>query len=432
MLPHSHTLLHAGIERRPAHFVSFLTYLSVTIITTGALIISTYYADLLLIYSLIILVIFLMLFIRYRTVAAERKYATLQLERLMHHPMQLEDNMSGMLTGIFERVTDGLIAFDREGIITYINKPAADMNRCRLDDMMGASLCESFPLTGESVFRKNFFRAIQTQQQVAFEMFATGCDCWFECFMYPGIDGLSLIFRDVTTRQQARQSIDESNEAMRSLVSHLQVLREEDRYIMAREIHDELGQQLTGIKLALRWLAKKTATEEPELLLQKINDAIKMLDETIHAVRRIASDLRPSILDNLGLVPAIEWQSQDFEKRSGIPTNFYTEIDEVLLDKQISTGIFRICQEALTNIARHAEASYVHIMLLPLRDGIVLQVMDDGNGFDKTKVSESHTTLGLLGMKERAINMGGLLDITTAIGSGSILSLRIPTGSSVK
>ena len=217
-----------------------------------------------------------------------------------------------------------------------------------------------------------------------------------------------------------------SNKELRALASHLTNVREEERAAMAREVHDELGQQLTGLKMDLSLMVKKSSQESKEWLKERMECTLGLLDTTIRTVRKIASELRPSILDDLGLVAALEWQAQEFGKRMGIPTSFETNGDDFDLSAAVYIGLFRICQESLTNVARHAAAKRVWISLVGDKKQVILAIRDDGRGIDPQKLNGKEKTLGLLGMKERALMMGGVLTIDSEAGEGMTVYVKIP------
>ena len=215
-----------------------------------------------------------------------------------------------------------------------------------------------------------------------------------------------------------------AEEALRDLSAHLQEVREEERINIAREIHDELGQQLTGIKMDVTWLSKKVPLHE-ETLKQKLHDVLRMLDGAVKTIRRISTELRPSVLDDLGLVAAMEWQSQEFETRSGIVTEFESQISDISVPPNIATGLFRIYQESLTNVARHAHARKVSSSIRLNENKIILKVSDNGKGFEVNKIGNKKT-LGLLGMKERTVMMDGACEITSEPGKGTTVHVEVP------
>ncbi|HKB45247.1 MAG TPA: response regulator [Chitinophagaceae bacterium] len=228
---------------------------------------------------------------------------------------------------------------------------------------------------------------------------------------------------DISARKQAEKEMQQLNSELRRLSAHLQNVREEEQTRIAREIHDELGQQITGLKMDLNWLKKKlTSNTEPMAMQEKISSMNELLDKTIQTIRKIASELRPSILDDLGLYAALEWQSQEFEKRFNIPVQFSTEVNQLEIAPAVASGLFRIYQESLTNVARHAEAKKI-VASLQLKDkNLVLTVTDDGKGF---VANDDKKTLGLLGMKERALTMGGKIEIKSEPGKGTTVIITV-------
>jgi PAS domain S-box-containing protein len=234
----------------------------------------------------------------------------------------------------------------------------------------------------------------------------------------------------ITERKKAEALLSQSYHDIRELASHLQDIREEERASIAREIHDELGQQLTGLKMDLSWMSKRKTMQEDNELRQKAIATMSLLDTTIMTIRRISTDLRPSILDDLGLVAAIEWQCQEFERRSGIRTEFACTLTDFHYSPAIAIGLFRICQESLTNVARHAAATHIFMSLQEeINEYILLIIEDNGKGFE-VEVTGSNKTLGLLGMKERALMMGGEFKIDSEAGRGTTLLVTVPLNTS--
>lgn len=233
-----------------------------------------------------------------------------------------------------------------------------------------------------------------------------------------------VLSNDVTEQIRTADKLKKSYDEIRGLASHLQDVREEERAWIAREIHDQLGQQLTGLKMDFSWLKRKMV-EEDEFTRERITNSLSLLDETIRTVRRIVTEIRPGILDDLGLIPAIEWQAEEFQKRFSIPTHFITDVDKASFPAGVSIGLFRICQESLTNIARHAFASKINIALSQEAENILLRIDDNGKGFQAEK-SGDQKTLGLLGMKERALMMGGKFQIESSKGKGTSVFVTVP------
>jgi signal transduction histidine kinase len=228
----------------------------------------------------------------------------------------------------------------------------------------------------------------------------------------------------VKERTRAEQEARDSREQLRALTSHLQSVREDERTNVAREIHDELGQMLTGIKIDVSWVAGRLSADQ-DALRTKIRTIGTLIDATIQSVRRIASALRPGLLDDLGLIAAIEWQVQEFQSRTGTPTRLTAEPSEIEPDRECSTAIFRILQEALTNVIRHAEATAVHITLKADAARLIMEVIDNGKGIAQHALADRHS-LGLLGMRERALALGGTVAFRGRPGQGTTVTVVMP------
>ncbi len=242
--------------------------------------------------------------------------------------------------------------------------------------------------------------------------------------MYEGKMVWLGLANDVTEKHKARELLQKSYEEIRQLASNLQSIREDERTNIAREIHDELGQQLTGLKMDIHWLSRKVKNADDEIN-EKMKESIDLINATITSVRKIATDLRPSILDDLGLPAALEWQGEEFEKRSGTKVKFINKAGDMEVRPEVATAIFRIYQELLTNIARHANAGLVTAMLDMEGNILRVSIKDDGVGFNTSTISNKKT-LGLLGIKERTLLMGGTYEIKTEPGKGSETIISIP------
>ncbi|HMH22843.1 MAG TPA: PAS domain S-box protein [Puia sp.] len=234
---------------------------------------------------------------------------------------------------------------------------------------------------------------------------------------------LIIIGLDISERKKAEEELSQANEQLRDLSVHLQNIREDERKRIALEIHDELGQQLTALKMDLSWAIKKTTSEG--IIYPKLSGMNMLIDQTIASVRRISSELRPSILDDLGLAEALDWQSVEFAKRYRIRTNFHSNLNELKLNPNIVTGLFRIYQESLTNVARHAQAKTVVSSLDLVEGQLILKIADDGSGFD-TQTVENKGTFGLIGIKERTLMMGGAYTISSSPDKGTMVTISIP------
>jgi signal transduction histidine kinase len=226
-------------------------------------------------------------------------------------------------------------------------------------------------------------------------------------------------------RKRAEEKLRESHEQLRALSVYLQYVREEERTRIAREVHDELGQALTSLKLDLSWLlGRQPAGQRP--LHDKIKAMSRHIDTTIHTVRRIATELRPGILDDLGLVAALEWQANDFQGRTGIECDVASTLrDDMPLDADLNTAFFRIFQETLTNIMRHANATQVVVRSSEEQGSVLLTVKDNGRGITAAEINDTRS-IGLVGMGERAALLGGAVTFQSEPGQGTTVTVRIP------
>ena len=234
---------------------------------------------------------------------------------------------------------------------------------------------------------------------------------------------ISLLFRRFEKARLTVELMNAEKKALRNLSAHLESVREDERMRIAREIHDELGQVLTALKMDLAYLTAKKADLS---LDEKTKPMLEMIDSTIQTVKRISSELRPGVLDDLGLIAAIEWQACEFQKRTGIQCDISFSPKHIILDKDRSTTIFRIFQEAVTNVIRHAEATRVSVRLEEKNGQILLCVDDNGIGVTEEQIS-SPGSFGLIGIRERAHFAGGKVKINGAPNRGTSLEVIIPS-----
>ncbi|HEM49568.1 MAG TPA: PAS domain S-box protein, partial [Caldithrix sp.] len=228
-------------------------------------------------------------------------------------------------------------------------------------------------------------------------------------FEYNGRPAIISVVRDITKRSQANIELNKSREQLRSLALRLQNIREEERSMIAREIHDELGQLLTVLKIQISLISKKLPPNQTSLQ-ERVESSIQFIDQAVKSIQKITTQLRPGILDELGLIAAIEWQAREFEKQTGIQCDCTLPKETINLDPKHSTALFRITQEALTNAARHSFAERVSIYLKEEDDRLVLEITDNGKGIHQAQINNPNS-LGLLGIKERAMVFGGKVTI---------------------
>ena len=234
---------------------------------------------------------------------------------------------------------------------------------------------------------------------------------------------------EIIERQRVEDALRAGERQLRDLTAYLQSVREEERKYLARELHDELGQQLTALKMDLSWLAEKSAAQNDSAqrtIAEKSKTMIAAVDEAMNATRRIVGELRPAALDELGLEAAVEWLAQDFQKRTNIVCSLETDFDERELNQNLTTTMFRIVQECLTNIIRHASATRANIRLKKANGDLLLEVEDDGRGINESDASAAHS-FGILGMRERALLLGGTIKIERRdAAQGTRVVVRIP------
>jgi signal transduction histidine kinase len=234
--------------------------------------------------------------------------------------------------------------------------------------------------------------------------------------------------RDIQEQRERERELQESHQQLRDLAARLVEIREEERGTMAREIHDVLGQSLSALRIDLAWIKDGLAPLSPEIG-ERIREMVANLDTTLDTMRELSTRLRPSVLDDLGLGAAIEWQVSEFARRTEIRCDLTMGEDGVEIDRSRDIAIFRILQEALTNVSRHAEASRVQVQLSREEGDLILEIEDDGRGAGMEDLS-GHLALGVLGMRERARGMGGVISIHPGARGGTVVTLKVPVGGS--
>jgi PAS domain S-box-containing protein len=339
---------------------------------------------------------------------------------------------------LLESTGEGIYGIDRQGRCTFINSAAARMLGSLPEALLGQDMHErihhSFP--DSTTYPRATCRIQKTLEggkgcKVDDEVYwrKDGTAFPVEYSSFPIIEdnqiiGAVVVFLDITERKRAEQQLTLSHDQLRKLTARLESVREEERILIAREIHDELGQALTGVKLELCLLHDQIAEVSP-MMRKKLESISTLVDGTIQSVQRIATELRPVVLDQLGLIPAIEWQAHEFQARTGIQCTLDVYLRAVTLSHAGSTAMFRIFQEILTNVARHAQASVVHITLQEQAGSLVLDVRDNGRGVTDAELADPHS-LGLVGMRERALLLGGETIFTGSPGTGTAVRVRIP------
>jgi signal transduction histidine kinase len=238
-------------------------------------------------------------------------------------------------------------------------------------------------------------------------------------------DANRRLTKEVDFRARTERELRSSRERVRNLSTHLQETIEEERIRISRELHDELGQSLTGMRMQLGWMESRL-NEDGAGVLETCRSMTALLDQTIASIKRVCAELRPSIMDDLGLSATLEWLAEDFESRTGIRTSVNVDPPDIFGDARHSIAIFRITQEALTNVARHARATEVAITLRGRKDELVLDVRDNGRGIEKGDLQRTRS-FGVLGIQERVSLLGGSFSIQGLPGQGTSLHVRLPS-----
>ncbi|MGE3510884.1 MAG: sensor histidine kinase, partial [Vicinamibacterales bacterium] len=234
-----------------------------------------------------------------------------------------------------------------------------------------------------------------------------------------------IALHDVSERVRAEDELRRSQERYRRLANRTRHVREEERARLSRDLHDRLGQALTGLKMDLAWLLALCERFEPSTARSTIAGMMDRIDTTIAVVRRISADLRPGVLDRLGLQAAIEWRAREFERQTGVRCRVGTAGEVPSLDERQSTELFRILEELLTNVSRHAKATRVRIVMKGHRGKFALQVYDNGRGIAPDAV-EGEYSIGLIGMRERATLLGGTMTLGRGRRGGTMAVVRVP------
>lgn len=363
---------------------------------------------------------------------SERRLAEEQLDRLHHHN-QVVLNSAG----------EGIYGVDREGRLTFVNPAAAKMFGWEAQALIGQSLhalvyqtdpsgrpiiehpCPIVETITGGELREHVDSTFWRKDGTGFpvEYVSTPIQERGE------IVGAVVVFKDTTERKRAEAQLQDSLRRLRKLSGRLEGIREEERGRIARELHDELGVGLTCLKIDLSRLGgligERLEPRDRAKVDEKVRGMKEQVDTTITSVQRIVAELRPGVLDDLGLVAAIEWQCLDFQRRTGITCCCTMSHEDLRVDPEYATAVFRICQEALTNVTRHAQATEVQVRLEDEGIGLMLQVRDNGRGIPHGRLADAKS-FGLLGMRERAGLLGGDVQITSAEGEGTTIVLRLP------
>ena len=325
---------------------------------------------------------------------------------------------------IMERISDGFIALDNDWIITYANNKASLILERENNELIGKNIWTFYPESRNKPTLAALDRTKLAQVHETYSIFYEDISRWFEYQVYPSKDGLSIFFRDITKKKKTHLEIEEYQQKLKQLAIYQQELIEEERTRISREIHDELGQQMTALKYDIAWLNREYSDKD-KYISEKVHSMNKLTNETLSSIRRISSNLRPRILDDLGLNATVEWYILAYQRNTDINVLFQSNLDDLQFDKDISISIYRIIQESLTNVARHSKASHVILTLNYTNNELILEIKDNGIGFCLIK-SEKSLTMGIFGIKERVEIMNGQFNITSEPNLGTTIIVKVP------
>jgi PAS domain S-box-containing protein len=340
------------------------------------------------------------------------------------------------LMNVYENSPDALVVLDKDCQIEYANKIAEKLSGVSLKELKGKKCYEvihSNVSICDGCMVEKVMETKAMKSRIKHEVTAKGVENWLWQIWYPllnsdgKVENIVEIAKDITDQKKSEEKLRKSHEELRNLSTHLQTVREDERTNIAREIHDELGQSLTVLKIDLSNLSKKLPQNEKSLL-EKIKKMSKCIDDSIKSIQIISENLRPRLLDDLGIIPAIEWYLKEFQAHTGIKckvsfNNFNP--DNFVLDNDRSIVIFRIFQETLTNVARHADATQISVNLKKRHSKLTLTIKDNGKGITTEQIL-STCSFGIIGMRERCNFAGGKIKINGVANIGTTVKVTIP------
>jgi len=351
------------------------------------------------------------------------------------------DEATKRLAAVVETAMDPIITVDDAQRIVLFNQAAERAFGCPRREAFGDPIERFIPARFRAAHRAHIERFRRTgvttrrmgDQNVLWALRADGSEFPIEASIsQTGSEThhfYTVILRDITRRKAFEDALRRQQDELRELSARVLEAREEEKTLIARELHDELGQLLTALKMDVAWLRDHLPNAAPETR-RKVEQMNAVLDQTVGSVRRISADLRPLMLDDLGLADAASWLVEDFSRRSGIDCALELPLDGGFdaLERGISTALYRALQESLTNIGRHAQAKRARIALRLEAGAVLLEVEDDGRGIEAEDIAKPRS-LGLKGMRERALYLGGSLEVARAASGGTRLRLQLPLAS---
>lgn len=330
-------------------------------------------------------------------------------------------------TDILERVSDGFVAFDAQMNYTYVNQHGGEMLGRKPEDLIGKNYWLEYPEARGTPFADAYVRALEKQTPIIFEDHYAPWDRWFENRIYPSRDGLAVFFTEITERKRAEKALRKSNEQFRELTNHLTEAEEHERRKLARELHDGVGQSLTALSINLAIIRNQLSTDSAQQISSRIDDSIGLVEETVERVRHVMADLFPPVIADYGLAAALRWYADQFTRQTEIRVSVEESGEtETRLPFYLEAIFFRITQEALTNVVRHAAATHVLLQLEKIENVARLTIEDDGRGFDTSVIDlEEKDGWGLWTMHERIKAAGGSLRLESTSGAGTKIIAEI-------
>ncbi len=353
-------------------------------------------------------------------------------------PIQTNDLQKSerRLAAMIETTTDAILMLDSEQTITLVNRAAEHLFGYSRESLMGNTIDILIPLRFHGAHREHvdhFGKTGSSMRRMGGDANVIGRRASGEEFpieasishlIEDGKPVYTVILRDITERKQAQRDLETSREHLRNLYEGLQTIREEERKRIARELHDDLGQILGAIRIDLT-LLKNALPAGKAKLIKNAEGIDSLLLAAILSVRRLSSDLRPRPLDDLGLVPALQMLAEEFSQRHNISCSIEAPLGELPLPDRVASPLFRMVQESLNNVVKHADATQVEIAISVSSDVLLLQIADNGKGLNVSDARKSDS-FGLIGMRERAWAMGGIFNIASERGVGTTVQITVP------